>query len=71
MRHMIHKEARCPYYLHEDSQVIYCTGVEEGSVMHIAFASKTNSLAYKKKFCRDKCKSCLIYQMLERIENEG
>lgn len=42
MKHMINKNTVCPWYLHEDSQMIYCDGVEEGSVTHLAFANKTS-----------------------------
>ena len=65
MKHMINLKAICPHYKHEDSQVIYCSGVQDGSVLHVAFASKTDSLAYKRSMCRDNYKSCRVYRMLE------
>lgn len=68
MKHMICSKAICPHYKHEDSQVIYCDGLTEESVVHLAFASKTEALDYKKQFCRDDYSSCGICQMLEDKE---
>lgn len=64
-KHMICKKAICPYYRHEDSQVIYCEGVSDQSVIHLAFASKTDSLNYKKNLCRACYRDCRIYRMLD------
>lgn len=69
MKHTISTKAICPYYKHEDSQVIYCDGVQDGSVIHLAFANKTCSVEYKKKYCRDKYEECPICKML--TENGG
>lgn len=66
MKHMISTKAICPYYKHEDSQVIYCDGVQDGSVVHLAFSNKTDSMIYKKEKCRGNFKECLICQMHER-----
>jgi len=68
MKHMINSNAICPFYKHEDSQMIYCDGVQDGSVIHLAFSNKTNALEYKKTFCRNKCEKCKIYSMLDREE---
>lgn len=65
MKHMISNKAMCPFYKHEDSQVIYCEGVQEGSVIHLAFANKTDSLDYKKTYCRSNYGKCNICKMLE------
>lgn len=65
MKHTISSKAVCPYYKHEDSQVIYCEGVQGGSVIHLAFSNKSDALEYKNKCCRkDFCK-CRISRMLE------
>ena len=65
MKHMICKDAICPFYLHEDSQVIYCTGLQDGVVLHIAFRNKTVAKDYKLKHCRHKdYMQCKIAQML-------
>lgn len=68
---MISNKAVCPHYKHEDSQVIYCNGVQDGSVIHLAFASKTDSLLYKQTRCRDDYQECKIYQMLTQIDEYG
>lgn len=66
MKHMVNSKTICPHYLHEDSQVIYCDGIQAGTVVHIAFANKTDSVQYKKCYCRCKdYEQCRVYQMLE------
>ena len=67
MKHYTSVKAICPYYRHEGSQVIYCDGVVYGSVTHLAFASKTDALAYKEKYCRADYPLCNIYKMLKEI----
>ena len=66
MKHMINKNTVCPWYLHEDSQMIYCEGVEEGSVTHLEFANKTSAKEYKMKYCRKDYKKCHIADMLSK-----
>lgn len=61
--------AKCPYYRKEDSQMIYCDGVQADSVIHLAFANRLDAKDYKKEMCRDDYQGCLIYQML--AEKEG
>ena len=65
MKHMISAEVKCPYYRHEDSQVIYCEGVQDGSVIHLAFANKSDSKSYKRDYCRKNYAACRICKMLE------
>lgn len=65
MKHMISPKAICPFYKHEDSQMIYCDGIQDGSVVHLAFANRTDSLNYKNERCRKDYKKCEIYKMLE------
>ncbi len=64
MKHYVSNKARCPYYKHEDTQMIYCDGVVDGAVTHEAFADKNNAVLYKKTFCRDAFHECAIYRML-------
>ena len=72
MKHMISARSVCPHYKHEDSQMIYCDGVQDGSVVHLAFASKTDAVGYKVSHCRCKdYKQCKIYQMLEENNDDG
>lgn len=65
MKHMISSQVKCPYYKHEDSQMIYCDGVQDGSTIHLAFANKTEALDYKKSFCRTCYSDCHIFRMHE------
>lgn len=64
MKHYISVKAICPYYKHEGSQVIYCDGIVDASVLHLAFATKTDAKAFKEKHCRADFPSCKIYKML-------
>ena len=70
MKHNMSKFALCPFYKHEDSQVIYCEGVQDNSVLHIAFANKRDAKAYKIKFCREHYARCPIYKLLEGLYDE-
>lgn len=66
-KHMVHKDAICPFYHHEDKQVIYCDGIVPDSVIHLAFANNTDAKAYKVKYCRNCYNECLISQLLEEV----
>lgn len=70
MKHNISKNAVCPHYKHEDRQVIYCDGVVDGSVIHIAFANVMVAKDYKTRFCKDACGygECDVFRMLEEKE---
>ena len=70
MKHRIHKHAICPYYLHEDPQVIYCEGIEDNMVLHLAFANASNALWYKKEHCRKDYYACIICQLLEDVKSD-
>ena len=43
---------QCPYYKTNTSQVIYCEGLEDGMVIHLAFATHPQLVDYKCRFCR-------------------
>lgn len=68
MKHRVSKYAICDFYKHEDTQVIYCEGVQEGSVIHLAFANKTDAKKYKMDYCRKDYKKCPIADMLRCME---
>lgn len=70
-KHMVHKAAICPYYRHEDTQVIYCDGIIPDSLIHLAFANKTAAKEYKVKYCRDCYKKCHISQLLDEVCDYG
>ena len=63
-KHYTSSKAVCPFYKHESRQVIYCEGVREGSVLHLAFANPSDSLDYKKEYCRCNHTECDISKML-------
>lgn len=56
---------QCPYYKHDTSQVIFCEGLEEGNVIHMAFASHPQLIEYKGKFCRRNCWSNCPLAMIQ------
>lgn len=55
----------CPHYKRESSQVIYCDGIQPGSVVHLAFSNRTEALNYKRNFCGGDYDSCRLCKMLE------
>lgn len=68
-KHKVHKDAICPFYLHEDPQVIYCEGIVPDSVIHLAFANRCDARDYKVKYCRKNHDECLIAQLLEEADD--
>lgn len=61
-KHFVSFEAQCPFYKEEDRNIIYCEGVTEGSRIHNAFSRGAEK--YKKEFCCDRWKECMISKML-------
>ena len=58
---------QCPYYKTNTSQVIYCEGLEDGMVLHLAFATHAQLIDYKGRFCRRSCyNECPIASLLNR-----
>ena len=58
---------KCPYYKHDTSHMVYCEGLEDGMVIHMAFATHTQLLDYKKRFCRKDCwQNCPVAKMLNQ-----
>ena len=65
-KHNFTKDVVCPYYKYEAPQMVYCEGVEDNTALHLAFAQKDDKKAYMQCKCRDKWRSCMIAQMLNR-----
>ena len=59
-------EITCPYYKNREKQLIYCEGVQDGTALHIAFATPQQLKDYRMKYCRGCWKNCLIAGMLNR-----
>ena len=58
---------QCPYYKTNTSQVIYCEGLEDGMVLHLAFATHAQLIDYKGRFCRRNCyKQCPLAKILNQ-----
>jgi hypothetical protein len=56
----------CPYYKSDEHQIIRCEGVEDGTALHLAFATKPMQKEYKKLYCRNCWSGCMIAKMLNR-----
>ena len=63
-KHYTSSKAICPFYKHENRNVIYCEGIKDGTVIHLAFANPSECLTHKKQFCRCNHTQCLISVLL-------
>ena len=55
---------KCPYYKKDGVQSVHCEGVEDACGLHLGFAAKGQMNAYKKTFCREDWKRCMVAKML-------
>ena len=58
--------SRCPYYRRAEKQKIVCEGVENGTTLHVAFATPTLLQNYKGRFCDSCYENCMVAEMLDR-----
>lgn len=68
-KHYISAKAHCPYYKHEDPQLIYCLGLDDATTLHIAFADAREAKKYKNTYCYKECRKCPLYRALEGVWN--
>lgn len=54
----------CPYYKFEERQKIFCEGVQDGTMIHLAFDKDISVKNYKKTYCRKCWQGCRIAKML-------
>lgn len=66
MKHEYGADVVCPYYKDELQQIIRCEGVDDNSVIHLAFNAKDKLRLYRSEFCERCYRRCLIAQMLNR-----
>ena len=66
-KHYISAKAICPYYKHEDPQLIYCLGVDDATTLHVAFADAKEAKEYKLTYCYKQCRKCAIYRALNEV----
>ena len=59
------KSAQCPFYKKETTQVIYCSGIEDNSSIHMAFGNASECKAYKDTICGCHYNQCKVFSMLE------
>lgn len=65
------KEALCPFYNCEDPQRIMCEGIEDGTGLHLTFATPMGKRNYALRFCAKDFEACKINRMLEeKYSNE-
>lgn len=67
MKKYISTKAVCPFYKYEKKSVIYCEGVFEGSVIHLAFSRPSVCFNYKKTYCKENYAACPIAIMLKQL----
>ncbi len=68
MRKRISTRAVCPYYRSEERQVVFCDGITDGSVIHLAFANYTDCKNHKESMCKGDYMKCPIVRMLQDNE---
>lgn len=71
MKKHISPKAICPYYKHESRQMIDCVGIDDKTVLHLAFANATDSYRHKQRRCHLDYLECPIYQMLKIIRGKA
>ena len=59
-------QAVCPYYKREERQMVYCEGVDDESVIHLAFPLAKQLKEHKKKHCEGCWYGCPIAGMLNK-----
>ena len=58
---------QCPYYKTNNSQVVFCEGLEDGMAIHLAFATHAQLVDFKGRFCRRLCWwQCPLAKMLNQ-----
>lgn len=66
VKRYVSKYAICPFYHNEDALVIYCEGVTDDTVIHLAFSKKEDKQEYKKALCcTPHYEKCLLANMLD------
>lgn len=68
-KHTVSRLAKCPYYHYESIHTIFCEGVHQDTLVHLAFLSPKECQRFKDTRCREDYKKCPIY-MAEEIYNE-
>ena len=64
------KFARCPFFRGEDPQKIYCEGVQKGTAIHLAFASRTEKKQYGERYCNKCFTACRVFRMNDSLYDE-
>ena len=67
MKYYTSVKAICPFYMHENRFVVFCKGVCDESVTHVAFAKPSTCYNFKQQYCRNNHTSCPVSQMLNKI----
>lgn len=57
----------CPFYKYENRFVIFCQGIEEDTVLHLAFPKPSSCFEFKERYCRKNHTACPIHKMLNNI----
>lgn len=71
MKHYVSTRSVCPFYKFEHPQQIYCHGVMEGTLVHLAFASKADARAHKEHYCCSHNYHKCVMTRLYKEEHDG
>lgn len=66
-KHYIDKAVLCDCYLHEGPSMIYCFGIKDGTVIHLAFDNRASAKNYKQEFCKGKYKECPMHKLEREV----
>ena len=66
-RHILSKNAVCPYYQWHESNCICCEGTYGSNIIHLVFGDSKERQAYNKQYCNDLdgCTRCMLHRMLD------
>lgn len=65
-RHYVNPAVLCPFYKMEESNKIYCQGVEDGALSIQSW--KADAKIYKAKYCKGRWARCPVSKMLFELE---
>ncbi|MDO5445820.1 MAG: hypothetical protein Q4F31_09410 [Eubacteriales bacterium] len=56
----------CPVYRKETRSMIFCCGIQEGSLVHIAFADPAEKMRFRREHCcsEDPSRRCILFPAL-------
>lgn len=68
MKYYMSNIVRCPFYRHEKMPKIHCQGVQENTLIHLAFGNNAEYKEYREHYCINQYEGCPIYKMLADMD---